>query len=120
MINDYLDIENAEGFANLADSTIALDLLLTAKNGVRNYAIALTEVATPEVKALLHSQLELAIASHEAISKLMISKGWLHPYDTDEQFHLDAKSSKTALKLAALPLFPDDTNRLGTFATPFK
>jgi len=50
MINDYLEIRNAEGMPNLADSTIVLDFLLSAKNGVRNCAFALSETATPEVR----------------------------------------------------------------------
>ncbi|MGX1377233.1 spore coat protein CotF [Priestia megaterium] len=34
----------------LDDLAIATDLLLSAKNGVRTYAVALTETATPEVR----------------------------------------------------------------------
>lgn len=48
----------------------------------------------------------------------MIEKGWLHPADTDKQFQLDMKSAQTAIDIAGLNLFPDNTNRLGTFATP--
>jgi similar to spore coat protein len=53
MINDYLDVENAEGMPNLADSTVALDFLLTTKIGVQNLAMALTEVTSPEVRTVL-------------------------------------------------------------------
>jgi similar to spore coat protein len=48
MINDYLEIRNAEGMPKLVDATMSTAFLLNAKNGVRNCAIALTEAATPE------------------------------------------------------------------------
>lgn len=119
-MKDYLDVENAKGLPALADANIALDFLLSAKNGVRNYAIALTEVVTPQIKATLHAQLETTIALHEAIANLMTKKGWLHPYDIIEQFQLDMTSAQTAVQIAGMPLFPEETNRLGTFATPHK
>lgn len=120
MINDYLEIENAEGMPELIDATIALDFLLAAKAGVRNCAIALTEAATPKVRRAMRKQLDNAVTMHEEITKLMIKKGWFHPYDLTKQFQMDVKSSQTAVQIASLDLFPGDTSRLGTFATPFK
>jgi similar to spore coat protein len=120
MINDYLEVRNAEGMPKLVDNTIALQFLLLAKSGVRNCAIALTESATPEVRDVLIDQLETALNLHEEISNLMISKGWFHPYNLNEQFALDIKSSQTAVEIAKLDLFPGDTSRLGMFATPEK
>jgi similar to spore coat protein len=120
LINDYLEIRNAEGMPNLLDNTIALQFLLLAKSGVRNCAIALTEAASPEVREVFIAQLETALNLHEEITKLMIRKGWFHPYDLNEQFRLDLKSSQTAVEIAKLELFPGDTSRLGMFATPYK
>ena len=120
MNNDFLDPINAEGMPNLADSAFALDFLLTAKNGVRNCAIAISETASAEARVLLHRQLTEALALHDEISKLMMQKGWFHPYQLNEQFQLDVKSSDTTMKIANLELFPDHTSRLGTFATPNK
>ncbi|GAB7388464.1 spore coat protein [Bacillaceae bacterium] len=116
MNNDYLDPINSEGMPNFSDSMIALDFLMAAKNGVRNYAFALTELATPEARTTVRRQLEEALTMHEEISQLMMSKGWLHPYNVGEQFKLDLKSAQTMLKIAEMKLFPDDTSRLGTFA----
>ncbi|WP_047152824.1 spore coat protein [Aneurinibacillus tyrosinisolvens] len=116
MNNDYLDPINANGMPNLADSAIALDFLMAAKNGVRNCAIALTETATPEARTIVRNQLEQALVLHEEISELMMSKGWLHPYNVNEQFKLDLKSAQTTVQIAAMDLFPDHTSRLGTFA----
>jgi similar to spore coat protein len=44
----------------------------------------------------------------------------LHPYHLSEQFQLDLKSSKTTVQIAEMQLFPEDTARLGLFATPDK
>ncbi|ERI90093.1 coat F domain protein [Clostridiales bacterium oral taxon 876 str. F0540] len=120
MINDYLEIRNAEGMPKLVDTTIATAFLLNAKNGVRNCAIALTEAPTPEVRAVLTTQLNQAIELHEELSNLMIRKGWFHPVNLEKQFQMDLESSATASQIAGMDLFPGDTSRLGTFATPYK
>lgn len=116
--NDYLDVENSENMPGLIDSTIALDLLLGAKSGIRNCALALTETANLEARRVLTSLLDSEIALHAEITQLMIDKGWLHPYKVDEQFQLDDISTAASLQIANLQLFPGDTSRLGTFATP--
>lgn len=118
MIKDFLDVENAEGMPHLADGTIALDFLLSAKNGVINYAMALTEVTHPQVREILINQLRSALLLHREITDLMMKKGWLHPYNLSEQIQLDTTSSDMALMIAGLELFPGPTDRLGTFATP--
>jgi similar to spore coat protein len=120
MINDYLELRNAEGMPKLVDATISLAFLLNAKSGVRNYAIALTEAATPEVRATMRVQLDEAINMHEEISNMMINKGWFHPINLDKQFQMDLEASQTAVQIAGLNLFPGDTSRIGTFATPEK
>lgn len=115
---DYLDPELSIDMPDKADSAIALDFLLTAKTGVRNYAMALTECTTPEVRSALRRQMEAAIDLHGQISDLMITKKWLHPYNVDDQVQLDMKSAQLAVNVAGMALFPQDTDRLGTFATP--
>jgi similar to spore coat protein len=118
MNNDYLELENSEGMPGLVDSTIALNFLLNAKSGIRNCAIALTEIADPEARTEVRNMLDNQIDLHTQISELMISKGWFHPYNVTEQFKLDKMSAGAALQIAGLQLFPGDTSRLGTFATP--
>ncbi|GKU24622.1 spore coat protein [Clostridium folliculivorans] len=120
MINDYLEVRNAEGMPKMVDETMSLAFLLNAKNGVRHYAIALTEAATPEVRAALNAQLNDAINLHEELTNLMIRKGWFHPVDLEKQFQMDMESSRNAVQIASLNLFPEDTSRLGDFATPYK
>ena len=57
MNQDYLDPINSLHVPELADMTAAMDLLLRAKEGVRNIAVALTEVASHDVRTLLRKQL---------------------------------------------------------------
>jgi similar to spore coat protein len=118
MNNDYLDPINSEGMPQRADALFALDFLLTAKEGVRNCAFALTESATPDVRMLLRQQLDEGLALHQEISELMMHKGWFHPYEVNEQFKLDLISAKNTVQIAEMKLFPDHTSRIGMFATP--
>lgn len=117
MINDYLEIRNAEGMPKLVDANMSLGFLLNAKSGVRNCAIALTEATTPEVRTVLKNQLNDAILMHEEISNLMVEKGWFHPTNLEKQFQMDIESSTTISQIASLDLFPGDTSRSGMFAT---
>ncbi len=117
-MEDYLDPRNAEGMPNLADSALAMDFLLTIKNGLRNYGFAITETANPTLRRTLQKQMDAAIELHSEITALMIKKGWLHPYDINKQIPIDVKAAKTAVQIAELNLYPNDTDRLGMFATP--
>ncbi|OPX83813.1 MAG: Spore coat protein F precursor [Pelotomaculum sp. PtaB.Bin104] len=120
MNEDFLDPKNSEDMPELADSMTAMDFLMTAKTGVRNYAIALTEMVSPPVRATVLNQLEEAITMYDRISDLMMKKGWLQPYQLSEQAALDIKSAQATLAIAGLTLFPEDTSRLGTFTTAVK
>lgn len=119
-MEDFLDPRNSEGMPKLADSTFAMDFLLSVKNGVRNYGIAITETTNPALRKVLQNQMETSINLHQEISELMIKKGWLHPYNFKEQYPLDIKSAETAVQIANLNLYPNDTDRAGMFATLFK
>ncbi|CAG9621912.1 hypothetical protein BACCIP111883_02703 [Sutcliffiella rhizosphaerae] len=46
-------IETLTGMEALTDQVVAMDLLIAAKSGVRNYAMAVTESGTPEIKEML-------------------------------------------------------------------
>ncbi|MGG1443496.1 spore coat protein [Brevibacillus laterosporus] len=92
-------IENLTGMNTMTDQVVASDLLLAAKTAVRNYAVALTEVATPDVRTILHKQLDDAIATHEKITNYMMSKGYYHAYNVNEQIQMDMKTANTTLNL---------------------
>lgn len=116
--NDYLDVENSEAMPGLIDSTIAMDFLIGVKSGIRNYGFAVTETANLEARRVLTNLMDEEIELHAELSQMMMDKGWLHPFKTNEQFQLDDISTVTALQIAGMELFPGDTSRLGTFATP--
>jgi spore coat protein CotF len=115
MNNDYLDPINALNMPEMADMTFAMDFLTRAKEGVRNTAIALTEAASPDARALLKNHLKQGIALHQEISNLMISKKWFHPYELNEQYQLDQLSANNTVMIGQMNLFPGDTSRKGLF-----
>ncbi|MCO4850027.1 spore coat protein [Bacillus vallismortis] len=115
MNQDHLDPINSLNVPELADTTFALDFLIRAKEGVRNTAVALTETASPDVRALLRKQLMQGIAMHQEITELMISKKWFHPYELSEQYKLDQLSAKNTIMIGNMNLFPVETNRKGMF-----
>jgi similar to spore coat protein len=95
-------LEHLTGMNTMTDQIIAMDFLIAAKTGVRNYAIAVTETGTPEIKATLTKQLNETIDMHERITMYMIDKGWYHPWNVNEQVQLDLKNIETALNIPTL------------------
>ena len=87
------------GVTVIDDLAIASDLLITAKAGVRNLAVAITETATPSVKKLLRRELDNAIDLHDKIAQYMIKNEMYHAYDLDEQMEHDLEKADNALKL---------------------
>lgn len=120
MKDDYLEIENSEGMRQMTDSALALEFLLSVKTAIRNYAVALTETTNPELRGTLVNQMEAGLDMHDELSQLMMQHGWLLPYDVSEQQELDIKAADMAVWIGKMDLFPGDTSRLGTFATPEK
>lgn len=95
-------IEYLTGMDALSDQVVAMDLLISAKSGVRNYAMAVTEAGTPEIKEILIHHLEEALDMHEQISNYMADKGWYHAWDKNEQINLNLNNINTALNLPTL------------------
>jgi similar to spore coat protein len=95
-------IEYITGMDVLTDQVVAMDLLITAKSGVRNYAMAVTEAGTPEIKEVLTRHLEEALDLHEQIASYMLEKGWYYAWNTNEQLNLNLKNIDTALNLPTL------------------
>ncbi|HSH25804.1 MAG TPA: spore coat protein [Massilibacterium sp.] len=75
------------------DQVIASDLLLGAKSAVRNYAMALTESVSPDVRGVLKKQLDSAITAHENITTYMMNKGYYHAYNVEEQVQQDVANA---------------------------
>jgi len=90
-------VEYLTGMDMLTDQVVAMDLLISAKSGVRNYALAVTESVTPEIKETLIRQLEEAIDMHERITAYMMERGWYKPWEVREQSQMDLQTMNTAL-----------------------
>ncbi|MFC2949804.1 spore coat protein [Virgibacillus sediminis] len=93
-------LEKITGMAPMTDQVIATDILVAAKAEIRNYALAITESGTPEIRHLLEAQLEEVIDIHEQIFNYMKDKGYYDPYNPNQQLQVDVKSMDTALQLA--------------------
>ncbi|ANS74480.1 spore gernimation protein GerQ [Paenibacillus yonginensis] len=89
-------LERLMGMQNLTDQIIAMDFLNNAKSGVRNYAMAITECTSPDIKAVLTKQLEEAIQTHEHIVHFLVDKGYYRPFNVEEQRQLDLQNIQTA------------------------
>ncbi|PZE21220.1 spore coat protein [Paenibacillus xerothermodurans] len=94
-------VEYFTGLNKMTDQVVAMDMLMSAKSGIKMYAIAATESATPEVKQVLRRHLDESIESHERMSAYMISRGLYHPYNMNEQIQLDMQNAQTALNIPA-------------------
>lgn len=92
-------VERLMGLNTMTDQVIAMDMLIAAKSGIKMYALAATESATPEVKAVLSRHLEESIDTHERITNYMMSRGLYHPYNMNEQIQLDLQNTQTALSI---------------------
>jgi similar to spore coat protein len=93
-------IEKITGMAPLTDQVIATDILMASKSEIKNYSLAITEAATPEVRNTLKLHLEDAMDFHEQISTYMINNGFYHPHDTSKQLQVDLQTAKSALNIA--------------------
>jgi similar to spore coat protein len=92
-------IENLTGMNTLTDQVIAMDLLMASKTGIKMYAVAATESATPELKSTIQRHLMENVDMHEKVTAYMISRGFYHPYDVQEQLRLDRTNAQTALNI---------------------
>lgn len=81
------------------DSFLAGDLLSFSKAAVRNYAIAITETATPAVREIFKKQLNKAIDCHERIFAYMYRKGLYPAYNLNKILQNDIKLANKALSM---------------------
>ncbi|MBG9733469.1 spore coat protein [Paenibacillus alvei] len=93
---NYL-LKNLTEMNGMSDQIVASDMLITAKSGVKDLAVAITEAATPEIRNVLKKHLDTAIQTHEAITSYMVEKGFYHPYNVHEQLQVDINAATTSL-----------------------
>lgn len=74
-------------------------LLGMAKTMVRNYAIAITETATPQLRQVLNKQLNTAVQLHASVFYFMYERSYYPSYNLEELLKNDLQNAKTALSL---------------------
>ncbi|MFZ3580340.1 spore coat protein [Virgibacillus sp. DJP39] len=76
------------------------DLLVFAKTAVRNYAIAITETATPVLRETLTEQLLKAILLHGEVYEYMNENGLYPSYDLEKLLKNDVRIATKALDMS--------------------
>ncbi|MCI3920079.1 spore coat protein [Paenibacillus sp. TRM 82003] len=74
-------------------------LLGYAKTSVRNLAIAITETATPELRAVFHKHLDACIAFHAKVFHHMHERGLYPSYNLEQLLANDVKLAQQALSM---------------------
>ena len=92
-------IQNMAGMGDMTEQVIAADLLLGTKSAIKNYAAAIAETTTPEVRNALHKHLDDAISMQDKVSTYMMNKGYYNAYDPEAQMNMDRAASDTVMKL---------------------
>lgn len=75
------------------------DLLAFTKSEVRNYAVAITETATPQLKDVLIKQLNQAIECHTRIYNYMYENGLYPSYDLNQLLQNDIQLAQRAINM---------------------
>ncbi|WP_138419456.1 spore coat protein [Aquibacillus sediminis] len=75
------------------------DLLAFSKTAVRNYAVAITETATPELRNVLAKQIQLAINCHARIFNYMYERSYYPSYNLPKLLNNDVNLAQKALSM---------------------
>ncbi|MFD2611083.1 spore coat protein [Paenibacillus gansuensis] len=74
-------------------------LLIFAKTAVRNYSIAITETATPQLRETFRKHLNKAIDMHAKVFNFMYQRDLYPAYNLDRLLAADVKNAEKAIKL---------------------
>lgn len=80
-------------------SFYAAHLLIFTKTTVRNYAIAITETATPALREVFKKQLNQAIDLHAKVFNYLYERGFYPAYDLQALLKGDVANAQKALSL---------------------
>jgi spore coat protein F len=80
-------------------SFFAADLLALFKTAVRNYAVAITETATPVLRNVFIKQQQAAIHLHGRIFYYMYERGLYPSYNLDQLLMNDVKNAQKAITM---------------------
>lgn len=92
-------LQNLAGMGDMTEQVIATDFLISAKASVRNYAMAISETTTPEVREVLRRHLDAAIDTYEKIADYLMNKGYYHANNPQEQLQVDIEAADTVLNM---------------------
>ncbi len=92
-------LQNLAGMRDMSEQVIATDFLISAKAGVQNYAVAITETVSPHVREVLRRQLDTAIGTHERIFRYMMRNGYYNINDPRDQINIDMAAAQTVLNI---------------------
>ncbi|GAE24388.1 spore coat protein F [Halalkalibacter wakoensis JCM 9140] len=90
-------MENKE--LSVTDHTIATDLLFETKAAIKDFAAAITESTTPEVRHFFTQQLRNAIGEHEQIYGFLQDRGIYDAYNVPQQLQKDIQYANRALEV---------------------
>ncbi|MBM7646299.1 spore coat protein F [Scopulibacillus daqui] len=90
--------ERGDSYRELDEGYYAGSLLGFAKSSVKNYAAAITETATPQLKNLLANHLTKAIQCHTKIFNYMYERGMYPAYNLDRLLKHDREMAERALR----------------------
>lgn len=76
------------------------DLLVLAKTAVRNYAVAITETATPALREVLTKQLVAAVQWHGMVYYYMYQRSLYPSYNLNQLLAGDVRNATTALSMS--------------------
>jgi spore coat protein F len=74
-------------------------LLGFAKTAIRNYALAITETATPQLRETFQRHLFNAIGLHARVFGFMYERGYYPAYDLQQLLNNDVRNARIALML---------------------
>ncbi|MFC0213129.1 spore coat protein [Paenibacillus chartarius] len=81
------------------DRFYALELLLTAKTGIRDTAVAISETSTPSVRDVLLRQFEEEAQAHQTVFLYTLSRGLTPSYSPEQLIRNDFENAYMALQL---------------------
>ncbi|UTR08659.1 spore coat protein [Evansella sp. LMS18] len=91
--------EEERADSNVSPAFYAGDLLALAKTSVRNYAIAITETATPSVRQVLRKQLNRHMDLHAAVFNYMYKNSYYPAYNLEKLLDGDVRLARKALSM---------------------
>ncbi|MEM1506109.1 spore coat protein [Domibacillus sp. 8LH] len=99
MLKDSLETFSSKPMGVNLTAFYGRKLLIFAKNAVRNYAVAITETATPALRVIFQKQLQKAIELHAKTFDFMLQRSYYPAYDLEKLLAEDLKNAKTSLSV---------------------